>query len=166
MEIRTAIDSDRAPIAALHAASWRDAYRGIFPDDYLRDQAADDLQERWRTAEIRPQDLVLVAIDNGHLVAFIGVWCRPDPFIDNLHVQPAIRSKGIGRQLMIEAARRLQAAGHQTAYLYVLTQNAKALRFYERLGGQRRERSEGILFGAASPRYRIVWPDLARLANA
>jgi hypothetical protein len=33
---RSAVSSDSAPVAELHAASWQSAYRGFLSDTYLR----------------------------------------------------------------------------------------------------------------------------------
>ncbi len=165
MHIRPAADADRPAIATLHNASWQDAYRGIVPDDYLKNDAARDLAERWNAAEFQTDDVILVAEDDPGLVGFIAVWCRPDPFIDNLHTQPARRGEGIGRRLMAEAAQRLLTLGHTTAHLHVLASNTKALSFYQRLGGERTERREVQAFGASAEYINVVWTDLATLAG-
>ena len=95
MQIRPAEASDMDTVAALHAASWRASYRGMLPDAYLDNEVGDDVQRQWQGAVIAPNDVVLVASDP-NIVGFIAVWCRPDPFIDNLHVDPQRRSEGVG----------------------------------------------------------------------
>ena len=164
MRIRRATRGDRPAIARVHATSWQHAYRGLFSDDFLDNEASGDLGRRWETAEIGPDDVVLVA-DDGGVVGFIAVWCRPDPFIDNLHVLPPWQSKGVGRKLMVAAANQLIQQGKSTVYLWVLADNRRALDFYERLGGVRMECTEKEVFGHRLSSVRILWPDLSVMVD-
>ena len=160
MIIRPAVESDRLAIAAVHAASWREAYRGILPGAYLDNDVGEDLANQWRDSTMTEDDVVLVAEDPD-IVGFIAVWCRPDPFIDNLHVLPARRSGGLGRELMKHAAQELGTRGHETAYLWVLEDNRRARAFYGRLGGREVETKTKPIFGHDLPHVKIVWSDLA-----
>ena len=90
MNIRHAQRSDLPLIAAVQAESWRDTYSDVLPEEYLGDQIAEDLERHWNEVGIKPGDVVIVAEDDG-IVGFIAVWCRPEPFIDNLHVRPSKR---------------------------------------------------------------------------
>jgi ribosomal protein S18 acetylase RimI-like enzyme len=117
--IRPAKLSDRPILAAVQAASWKDAYRDVLPADYLTDALDADLDRHWQSTDLAEDDVVLVA-EEDEIIGFIAVWVRPDPYIDNLHVRPGLRSKGTGRRLMAAAAERLTAAGHATAYLWVV----------------------------------------------
>ena len=164
MHIRPAGDDDRAAIAALQAASWKDAYRGLLTDSYFENDVASDLLAHWQAVALRCQDVVLVAEEGGTAAGFIAVWCDPDPYIDNLHVLPDWRAKGTGRRLMQAAAARLIALGHTTAYLWVLEDNPRAFRFYEGLGGRRAERAGKEIFGQVLPSWKITWPDISVIA--
>jgi ribosomal protein S18 acetylase RimI-like enzyme len=53
-----------------------------------------------------------------------------------LYVHPANWSSGIGRGLWETSRKQLVADGYHSATLWVLSQNIKARRFYERLGFQ------------------------------
>ena len=146
----------------MQTASWRDAYADVLPSEYLAGQLAVDLERHWRAAAIQPGDVVLVAEEEG-LIGFIAVWCRPDPFIDSLHVQLARRSQGVGARLMMSAARRLMRQGHRTAHLWAVAANERAIRFYERLGGVRADRAMKDLFGHEVLNVKIEWSDIAVL---
>ena len=158
--IRPADDEDRAAIATFHANSWRDAYRGMLPDAYLAGPVETDLQEKWANREITDRDVLLIADLVGELIGFIAVWCRPDPFVDNLHVKPAFRSKGLGRKLMERAAQDLLENGHSKLSLDVFTTNLRAIAFYEGLGGIRDKQETKEIFGNPVDLITIVWPDL------
>ena len=147
-------------IAAVQAASWRTTYRGMLSDDYLDNKVDDELGETWSSIELSPQDVVLVAEDEP-VVGFIAIWCRPDPFIDNLHVLPEKKSQGIGKKLMRAAAQELQRLGHSTVYLWVFESNKAAIGFYERLGGVRGQTENHDVFGHSVSNLKIEWPDIS-----
>lgn len=163
VEIRPATQADVPAIASIHAASWRDAYSGILPADYLRGQVQRDLEADWARRQILAQDVVLLADTTDGSVGFIAVWCRPSPFIDNLHVLPSMRSRGLGAALMKAATERLVAQGHSTAYLWVFESNVAAIRFYERLGAARGRREAKQFFGHSVPSVRLEWTDLSAM---
>ena len=165
INIRKAVDKDRSAIAGIHARSWQDAYRQVLPDEFLDTRVHDNRLEKWLAQEILPQDLVLLAEDGGtgDLLGFIAVWCRPDPFIDNLHVLPGLRSRGTGTRLMQAAARELLRHGHTTAWLWAVKANTRAIRFYERLGGICIGQTIQEVVGVSVPTVKIEWPDLGRI---
>lgn len=100
--IRPATVADAAAIAALHAVSWRSAYRGIFKESTLGPTLDGERRAHWggKLAALVPDDTVLIAGDLG----FIVVWAKGDPgfgaSIDNLHIRPERRSGGLGRRLL------------------------------------------------------------------
>lgn len=165
MRLRPAERRDLAQIAAVHAASWREAYREMLPQDYLDHRVADDLCRHWAGVEIGAQDVVLVAEDDGETIGFIAVWCRPDPLIDNLHVLPGRRSGGVGRALMAAAADCLLRQGRRSAHLWVLEQNHRATAFYAALGGVAGTRQDKSHFGHRLQSRRIDWPDLSEITR-
>lgn len=167
--IRPACDTDRDAIASIHAKSWKSAYRDVFPEAFLAGPVDQDLLDMWRTTPDTADDVLLVAEENAtegsRLVGFIAVRCRPDPFIENLHVLPAVRSQGLGRRLMVRAAERLIGAGQSKAHLWVMESNVRAIRFYEALGGVCGETVTKVFFGNPARVVRIDWPDLSVLTS-
>ena len=162
MKIRRAKQSDLQDIAAIHIESWKDSYSDDLPSEFLAGQIDRDLKRHWNEIQIQNEDIVLVAEENS-LVGFVAVWCRPIPFIDNLHVRPFQRSKKIGSGLMKAAAKELIKKEHNTAYLWVFDSNRKAIRFYERLGGIQKEQSMKNVFGYDVLSRKIEWDDLTTI---
>jgi ribosomal protein S18 acetylase RimI-like enzyme len=162
MKIRRAIQSDLQDIAAIHIESWKDAYSDDLPAGFMTGQIDRELERHWNEIKIQNEDIVLVAEENS-LVGFIAVWCRPDPFIDNLHVRPSQRSKKIGSALMKAVAKELIKKGYKTGYLWVFESNEKAVRFYERLGGIQKEQSVKNVFGYDVLSRKIEWDDLSAI---
>jgi ribosomal protein S18 acetylase RimI-like enzyme len=160
VKIRPAATKDLPDIASLHIQSWRDAYAGVLPASFLNEPLEQEFTSYWRDIAIQSQDVVLVA-ENAYLCGFIAVWCRPTPYIDNLHITPYLRSKNIGTTLLTSAAEVLLAQGHRTAYLWVFESNQKAVRFYERMGGVITETSPQDIFGYSIPSLKVEWSDLA-----
>jgi len=159
MKIRRATSSDLQYITAIHVESWKDAYSNVLPAEFITGQLDRALAQHWRHIEIRNKDIVLIA-EEDLPVGFISVWCRPIPFIDNLHVRPSHRSKNIGSALMKAVAEELIKKEHRTAYLWVFESNKKAMRFYERLGGTQKEQAMKNIFGYEVLSRKIEWDDL------
>ena len=164
LRIRHFRPSDRPHIAALQIKSWQDSYVGALPETYLTGQLAEDLEHHWHKVQIQPQDIVLVAEEKG-IIGFIAVWCRPQPYIDNLHVKPSERSKGIGSRLMVSAAHQMIRQGHKTAYLWVVASNTQAIQLYERSGGVCTEHAVKDIFGHKVPSTKIEWSDISVLCS-
>ena len=183
--IRAAEFTDADAIAALHVASWRDAYRGIIPDSVLDGPLLDERQPMWRQvlslSPVGRQVLVATARPEAgtetppRLLGFTsagrtrGKWTtegRFDAEIYTLYVGQADRGRQVGCRLMASVGMRLQLFGHDSVMLWVLADNAPARAFYERLGGtlvgQREERFGGALLYEAG----YGWPAIDTLLAA
>lgn len=159
MKIRSATRSDLEQIAAIHIESWKDAYRNDLPPEFIDEKIDAIMNRHWNEIEIKPQDILLVA-EEDELAGFVSVWCRPAPYIDYLHVRPALRSKKIGSALMQAIAQEIVHRGHRSAYLWVFESNRKAIRFYERLGGVQQDSTYNNLFGYDVLSRKIHWDDI------
>jgi ribosomal protein S18 acetylase RimI-like enzyme len=169
----TAEDADA--VAALHAASWRSAYRGVFTDTYLDHEADTERRQAWRDrlqSSPTSTDWGLVAQgEAGQLLGFAYVMPAHDPvwgdYVDNLHVAPDSKGGGIGRRLMQGVAQRLQREGSaRPLYLWVLDANTAARAFYERLGAEVTDpQLSEPLAGQQHPVWRCVWRSPSTLAN-
>lgn len=147
MQYREATTEDAPQIAALHAQSWQQAYRGILRDEFLDGPVLQDRASLWQRRLSAPPDnlFVLLALENQNLCGFVSVLGNDDPvwgaLIDNLHVHPLQKGQGLGAQLMHKAAewiKRRDSTGK--FYLWVYEANLPARRFYEKLGGVNSER--------------------------
>ena len=118
--------------AFVHWKSWQESYRGIVDDGYLDRMTLAQTEEkafRWR-------DNILVAKDGDRVVGFIGYGPAHGEEgageIFALYVLEAYQKRGIGYALMQEALSRLERC--RVVVLWAFKENAKALRFYERVG--------------------------------
>ncbi|MBB5126230.1 ribosomal protein S18 acetylase RimI-like enzyme [Streptomyces albaduncus] len=138
----TADDCER--VAEIRIRGWQHAYRGLVPQPYLDglDITAD--AERHRTRLLRGDGSVvnLVAETEGGELAGWAAFGRyrdgdlrtGDAELYALYLRPERIGQGVGRTLLTEVTHRCAAAGHRTMYLWVLKDNARARRFYERAG--------------------------------
>jgi ribosomal protein S18 acetylase RimI-like enzyme len=171
--LRRAGPADWAAIAAIHAASWQSAYRGIYPDAYLNEEAPAERRAYWCEAfgGMDPDlDVVLLAERAGEAVGFACVRRKAEaagPLLDNLHVLPERKSEGTGRRLMRAAAAWLVEREPEAALqLVVWADNVAARRFYARLGGREAETFEAPTpGGGTAPQVRVRWERAADLAG-
>ena len=143
MGFRRANARDVEAIALLHADSWRNNYRGVYPDTFLDRDVFDDRRAVWSERLTHPtsSDDTVVAERSGSIIGFVHTILDRDPelgaLLDNLHVAQDIKRTGIGTQLMAHSASAVMARGtHKRLYLVVLAANAPAQAFYEARGGE------------------------------
>ena len=167
-DIRRATPDDVRAVARLHAESWRSAYRGLLSDEYLDGGVFADRFTLWsEKLSSRDDDrfLVLLASCDAQPVGFVCAILDEDEtwgaLLDNLHLLPAWKGKGLGKRLMVEAARWV--AGRRPGsplHLWVVEANEEARSFYGRLGGKPLDRK---LWSAPDGKgvglIRYVWND-------
>ncbi|MFF8034474.1 MULTISPECIES: GNAT family N-acetyltransferase [unclassified Streptomyces] len=144
VRLRAMTADDCARVAGIRVRGWQHAYRGLVPQPYLDglDVGAD--AERHRTRLLRGDGSVvnLVAETEG---GDLAGWAAFGPYRDGdvrtgdaelyaLYLRPEHIGRGVGRALLTEVTHRCAAAGHRDMYLWVLKDNARARRFYERAG--------------------------------
>lgn len=164
---KSAVKNDYRAIAALHAKSWQQNYRGVFSDYFLDNEVLNERLEVWKNRLENPKDnqfIHVVEIEDS-FVAFICGYIDDDPkygtLIDNLHVDSKFIGQRIGERLMIDAARLLNEKDKVSMYLWVLANNASAIRFYERIGGKPVETVNDFDIGDREiTKTRYHWPNL------
>jgi L-amino acid N-acyltransferase YncA len=137
VEIRRARSADAAAIAEVHVRTWQAAYDHIFAAERL---AAIDVDARARLWEgwLTAGETAFVAEDAGRVVAFAWIGAaREVPGAGELYAIYAIPEawgSSAGTELMRQACAELRSAGFAEAILWVLGDNPRARRFYEREG--------------------------------
>ena len=156
IEIRIGAPDDADAMAAAHTEGWRVGYRGVMPDDYLDDpEFASNRLKGWRERNWHAVDdtRLFAAVIDGVVVGF-GL-CGPEraqPECSQLDseqsLQPSARrgevyafylhpdawGSGAATPLMHACTEHLRSLGFNDAVLWVLRDNPRARRFYEKLG--------------------------------
>ena len=165
MHLRRATAADAAAIAALHAASWRHAYRGAMSDEYLAGDIVSDRNTVWseRLGHPNPSQYVVVAEASGQIVGFACAYAAEHlewgSLLDNIHVAHSFHRKGIGALILRNVASWCVAVAPECPlYLWVLQTNARAQAFYQRLGAVNAGQDVWVPpGGGAVARYRFAW---------
>ena len=140
--IREATSDDARAIAEVHMASWRWAYRGDLPAEFLDGLTVDDREREWREWLAPEQGAgTLVALEGGVIVGFCSFGPSRDDDGDErtaevrtIYLREEVAGRGIGRDLFASANDRLHDLGYRRATLWVMASNERSRRFYERSG--------------------------------
>jgi ribosomal protein S18 acetylase RimI-like enzyme len=172
IEFRRAQANDAEAVAALHARSWRESYRGASSDAFLDGDLLGERLRVWqeRLGDPTPNQFVRLAVDGANLAGFVCAFGDHDPewgsLIDNLHVATESKRGGVGSALMRQAGAWLtRHYPDLRVYLWVLESNSPARRFYEQIGAHNAGVSTMETHGGAIVRScRYTWPDGDSLA--
>ena len=165
---------DAENISALHAISWQQNYRGVFSDRFLDTEVVNERLSVWRQRMKNQAEnqFVLVVMDEDILVGFVCAYLDNDAtygtLIDNLHVNSTYSGQGIGEALLRKAAHEITKVDvKQAMYLWVLAQNKRAIRFYERMKGTALETLNDFDIGDREiTKTRFHWSDLKTIEKS
>src|SRR6266851_3347677 len=139
--VRPAEVDDAAAIAGIHVATWRTAYLGMLPDDFLDSLDEAGYEDRWRRTISERSNKVFVAESARGVIGFASGGrerAGEDGYGGELYaiyVLDEAQGRGHGRRLLQAVAGGLRELGLRDMIVWVLRDNQAARRFYERLGG-------------------------------
>ena len=137
MEIRFLTQNDDlSVISNIYECSWKSAYRGIIPQDYL-----DSIpQGRWANSITRAGMTSLVLSNHGKIIGTAS-FCKSrwEQFSDygeivSIYFLPEYTGRGYGVHLLNRCISELQQCGYSKFLLWVLEGNTNARHFYEKNG--------------------------------
>ena len=137
MEIRPAADTDCfADISAVYEQSWKYAYKNIIPQSYLYSIPSG----RWISGINKNGRTDVIALD-GEKTVGAASFCasRWERFrgwgeVVSLYLLPGYIGRGLGSALLRYCTDELEKRGFDSVLLWVLEDNHRARRFYERHG--------------------------------
>jgi len=157
MAIRPATPEDASAIAAVDAASWRAAYADLMPAEYLAALPAEAKAREWATDIARHgptgRKRWFVAESDGAVVgyALTGIPTGATRgMLYFLYTLPETWGAGVGPALLAASMAGFEDLGVVEADLWVLAQNARARRFYERAGWQPTGNSSSTDYGGVA----------------
>ena len=133
--IRSPMPSDLSAIGHVYCAAWKAAYRGIVPDGFL-----DGLTDESCAPRSHRPDGALVCEEDGQIIGVAAFGARRDPSapmegeLYSIYVLPEYWRMGAGGALFEEVRSQLRAEGYNSLFLWALTENTRAIRFYEKMG--------------------------------
>jgi ribosomal protein S18 acetylase RimI-like enzyme len=138
--LRAAGAADVAAIAEFQTACWREAYRGLVPQEYLDRVGAAERAARWHERLVSGARDVAIALLDDQVVGAAS-WGRhrvtrtpgaaaalPALELMTLYIGAGQRGTGLAARLLEHAI------GQQPAYLEVFSGNGRAQAFYRKHG--------------------------------
>ena len=139
MTIRPAGIVDIPALSLIHARSWKEAYRGMVPQEYL-DSLSDDRWEPMLRAWLAAGNHALMLLEDGLPVGCCTYGAaREERFagwgeIVSLYLLPGYIGRGYGQALLQAVLQDMEKIGYQKITLWVLRENRRARRFYRKNG--------------------------------
>jgi ribosomal protein S18 acetylase RimI-like enzyme len=163
--------ADAEELARVHVRSWRESYRGMLPEAYLARMSEADFSRRFRRALTfpGPNEATLAAATRDGLLGYVQAGpsragVEGEAEVATLYLLREAQGLGLGKRLLVGAARAMAAQGACSLMLTVLQDNVRARGFYEHLGGApdppRPERGPG---GTLLNEVAYRWPDISKL---
>lgn len=130
---RRAVLADAPSIARFQTACWREAYRGVVPQEYLDRVGVAEREVRWRDRLATGSREVAVAECESSFVGVVswvatGTPEHSDLELASLYVAAAHRGTGLADVLL------RWAVGTKPAHLWVFEDNPRAHAFYRKHG--------------------------------
>lgn len=141
--------------AYVHWQAWHEAYPGLVSQDYLSKLTLEKCEVMARSWA----DGLLVAKENGRVIGFAGYGDRGDEAPETgevfaMYVLSEYYGTGVGQMLMEAALKRLER--YREICLWVLKENGRAIRFYEKCGFQLDGTEKLITLGEEYTELRMV----------
>lgn len=127
---------DPTEISSIYEKSWKHAYKGIVPQDYLDSIPSGRWAEKISSGAMKS----LVIEDNGRLIGTAAIcpsrWKKFSSYgeIVSIYLLPEYMGKGFGSKLLERAFSELRTLGFKDILLWVLEENESARKFYEKNG--------------------------------
>ena len=143
--------------AYVHWKSWQETYTGLVDAAYLQQMTLEKclkIARKWR-------DNVLVAKDGEKVVGFVGYGTHRDPTLANtgevfsIYVLKEYHDQKIGYRLMNAAMEQL--AAYSRIAVWVLKNNDRAIRFYQRYGFVFDGTEQEIVMGTPNTELRMIY---------
>jgi GNAT superfamily N-acetyltransferase len=142
LAIRPGSPADLESAFSVQKAASIEAFGHVFPPERYP-FPAEAVRERWQTMLADPGARVVVAEVSD---VFVGVASVRPEWLDALYVLPACWGTGAAGRLHDHAIELLRGLGSKRAHLWVLEENPRGRRFYERRGWHQNGRTRVVPF--------------------
>ncbi len=146
--IRPATVADADAIAQVHHQSWEETYPGLMPPELLERMTLDHRLRQWRRIihDMPDGGARFVAEQNGKMIAIAQCGAAREAELQApweiwmVYVLREAQGIGVGAALMramFDHLKNLPPRGDGSVALWTLALNARAVRYYEKLGARR-----------------------------
>lgn len=132
---RWAVVDDAPALADVHVETWQQAYRGIFPDEFLASLDRRRREKWWR--RFIEEGARVHVVGGDHAVGFCHAGKSDEDGwgeIFSVYVHPDHWGLGLGRELLLAGQQTIADESFPRALLWVLEGNERGRAFYERQG--------------------------------
>ena len=152
----------------MHVLSWQTTYKGLLPDEFLRNLTVERRAEQWRAALTIHQDtnhIFVAETDEDGIVGFVASGAQREGRKDYtaeilaIYLTKASQGRGLGRLLFEAAVADLRQRGHPSMMLWVMAANPSR-GFYERMGGLPIEEKDTELGGVMLKVVAYAWKEI------
>lgn len=137
MKIRYVLsDNDLSDISNVYEESWKYAYKNIIPQSYLdnipKGNWADNINENGQKNIVMTENNIII----GTLSFCKSRWKEYSNYgeIVAIYFLPEYMGKGYGKYLLARGIEELRGMGFENILLWVLEENIRARKFYEKYG--------------------------------
>lgn len=161
-EIRKAGPEDARGIAAVHDASWMNAYSGLVPYRALTKMVKRRGTDWWEKAIRKATAIFVVEVDE-QIIGYATLGrnrVRTLPFdgeIYEIYLKPEFQGVGFGTRLFLAARAELRRRGLTGTAVWVLADNEPAISFYENAGGRAVARGSEHFDGKKLAKIAYAW---------
>ncbi|MGG5461131.1 N-acetyltransferase family protein [Clostridium sp. B9] len=160
-DIRYAYISDAKDLAKIHSNSWKVSYKGIIPDEILDNFNIEKKQRYFERVIKDGLEENAVILSNNEVIGFICIGkCRDTDKTDSygevwgIYLLPEYFGRGVGTKLINWGLGELRNRGYKKVTLWVLEDNIKARKFYEKVGFKHDGTIKEINIGKSLNEYR------------
>ena len=137
MEIRHLnVSDDRFAISDIYEKSWKFAYRDIIPKTYLERIP----KGQWVSGLDSGKVQTIVMVEDGQFIGTSSYCGSRSPEFDgfgeivSIYLLPEFMGRGYGKKLLDAVIQELIKLGYDDIFLWVLEDNIRARKFYEKSG--------------------------------
>ena len=138
IRIRKAELNDVQEIARIHVDSWKSAFHGLMPADYINSFTNASRIEEWLSAISMNTESVAVAESGNKVVGFMSYFVSSENSetieLSKLYLCPGVYGQRLGSKFLAHLEQEANALGIKTINLYVLDNNEVAIHFYSKHG--------------------------------
>jgi len=166
MIIRRVLVEETYDYAVCHMDCWRSAYKGIMPDEYLSNMSSGIESRAERSVQIisescNPYEYLCVTYDE-KMIGKLGFGkCLDEDKgeagqIYAMYLIDEFWDRGFGRKMMEYALNNLKEMGYDEVVIWVLEENDRARRFYEKFRFETDGKKEELNIGKPLVQVRYV----------